>query len=256
MAHTENLILVCTGRDAVCAARRGLPALHLCLRLSPGGAPQRTQSPTAPARCLLGLCDPPGELADCSAERLAADLVFEVQRANALGVFADFEHDTPRTRMLLTAFDSALHRAELPFYVPLACGHTLAHAVLTASTALSGGSLTSYFSSLQQRYGAARVAAFLQPVSQDFTVPSSTPNGKPLSPAARGELLAHTGAQPFFSRELCAKYFTYTDADGQAHFVLFDDTSTLEAKLTQLADLSVPTVFALYPDAEPLLAPP
>ena len=163
--------------------------------------------------------------------------------------------NTPLNRRLLAAFDEALYDADIPLYVPLECGHTLSHAILTVSTAISGGSLTEYISSLQGIYGAARIAAFLQPVSQDFTLPSPTPNGVSLSAAARAALLAQTGAQPFFSRELCAKYFTYMNADGQAHFVLYDDDSTLAAKLAQLAGCGVQNVFALFPDAAGLLKP-
>ncbi|GAB2044368.1 hypothetical protein AGATL06_08650 [Agathobaculum sp. TL06] len=255
MVYTKNLILVCTGRDTVYAAKHGIPVLHLCLGITPTGALQRLQLPTVQARCLLGLCDPPRSLADCNADRLAADLVFEAKRTGAPGVFADFEHDTPRGRMLLAAFDKALHEAEIPFYVPLACGRSLTHAILTTPTALSGGSLTDYISSLQGIYGAARIAAFLQPVSQDFTLPSNSPNGKPLTDTERETLLGRTGSQTFFSRELCAKYFTYTDSEGRAHFVLFDDASTLEAKLAQLSGCGVQAVFALFPDAKQLLSP-
>ena len=177
------------------------------------------------------------------------------RRTGAPGIFADFEHDTPQGRRLLTAFDKALHEADIPFYVPLASGRALTHAVLTTPTALSGGSLTAYISSLQGIYGAARIAAFLQPVSQDFTLPAASPNGKTLTPTERENLLARTGSQTFFSRELCAKYFTYTDSDRRAHFVLYDDASTLEAKLAQLAGCGVQTVFALFPDAAGLLNP-
>lgn len=255
MAYTKNLILVCTGRDTARAAARGLPVLHLCLAVTETGVLRRTQLPTVRTQCLLGLAEPPASLTDVSADRLAADLLFEAQRVDAPGVFADFERDTPAARAILSAIDEALHGAGIPFYVPVSCGRPLSHAVLTTPTALSGGSLTAYFSSLQGMYGAARVAAFLQPVSCDFMLPSATPDGAPLSAQARDSLLAESGAQTFFSRELCAKYFTYTDADGRAHFVLFDDRSTLEAKLAQLAGCGVQTVFALYPDAEALLTP-
>ena len=255
MVYTKNLVLVCTGRDALHAAKQGMPVLHLCLGITPAGALQRLQLPTTEVRCLLGLCDPPLDLAPCNADRLAADLVFEARRTSTPGVFADFEHDTPQIRHLLTAFDRALHEAGIPFYVPLASGRTLTYAILTTPTALSGGSLTAYISSLQGIYGAARIAAFLQPVSQDFTLPSTSPNGKTLTPAERDDLLTRTGSQTFFSRELCAKYFTYTDNDGRAHFVLFDDTSTLEAKLAQLSGCGVQTVFALFPDAVGLISP-
>ena len=113
MVYTKNLILVCTGRDTARAARLGLPVLHLCLGVTPAGALQRLQLPTAGAHCLLGLCDPPHDLTACRADRLAADLVFEAQRAGAPGVFADFEHDTPAGRRLLSAFDDALHEADI-----------------------------------------------------------------------------------------------------------------------------------------------
>ena len=125
MVYTKNLVLVCTGRDALRAAKQGMPVLHLCLGITPTGALQRLQLPTSDTRCLLGLCDPPRDLADCNADRLAADLVFEARRTGAPGIFADFEHDTPQGRRLLTAFDKALHEADIPFYVPLACGRAL-----------------------------------------------------------------------------------------------------------------------------------
>ena len=196
MVYTKNLILVCTGRDTTKAASLGMPVLQLCLGISPSGALQRLKVSAVQRHCLLGVTDPPQAINFCSAERIAADLVFEARRTEAPGVFADFEHDTPLNRRLLAAFDEALYDADIPLYVPLECGHTLSHAILTVSTAISGGSLTEYISSLQGIYGAARIAAFLQPVSQDFTLPSPTPNGVSLSAAARAALLAQTGAQP------------------------------------------------------------
>ena len=226
MVYTKNLILVCTGRDTTKAASLGMPVLQLCLGISQSGALQRLKVSAVQRHCLLGVTDPPQAINFCSAERIAADLVFEARRTEAPGVFADFEHDTPLNRRLLAAFDEALYDADIPLYVPLECGRTLSHAILTVSTAISGGSLTEYISSLQGIYSAARIAAFLQPVSQDFTLPSPTP-----------------------------KYFTYMDADGQAHFVLYDDDSTLAAKLAQLAGCGVQNVFALFPDAAGLLKP-
>lgn len=181
-----------------------MPVLQLCLGISQSGALQRLKVSAVQRHCLLGVTDPPQAINFCSAERIAADLVFEARRTEAPGVFADFEHDTPLNRRLLAAFDEALYDADIPLYVPLECGRTLSHAILTVSTAISGGSLTEYISSLQGIYSAARIAAFLQPVSQDFTLPSPTPNGISLSAAARAALLAQTGAQPFF-RASCAR---------------------------------------------------
>lgn len=256
MVLTKNLILVCSGRDTAKAVQSGLPVLHLCLGVTETGALRRLQLSTVPTRCLLGLRDLPDSLPELNADRLAADLLYEAQRTSAPGVFADFERDTPQARAVLHALDRVFEQAGIPLYVPLSCQRAVSHAVLTVETAISGGSLTAYFSSLQGIHGVRRVAAFLQPVSRDFTLPSNSPDGKPLAEDARNALLQRTGSQVFFSRELCAKYFTYTDESGNAHFVLFDDRSTIEAKLAQLSGCGVHTVFALYPDAEALLNQP
>lgn len=253
MTFTNNLILVCTGADTARAVASGLPVLHLCLAVTESGALRRLQLQTTHARGLLGVRDLPMRLDSFDADRLAADLVYEAKRVGALGVFADFERDTADSRRVLGAFDRALAGAELPFYVPLACGHGAHHAILTVETAVSGGSLVEHISSLQGMHGARRIAAFLRPVSNDFVLPSATPDGTALTDEAREALLSKTGSQVFFSRELCAKYFTYSDAENRAHFVLFDDVSTLQAKLAQLSGCGVGTVFALYPDAKDLL---
>ena len=161
MVYTKNLVAVCAGRDAVRAAAQGMQVLHLCLGLSENGALERRQLPAMQRGCFLGLCDPPRGLRLCNPERLALDLAFEAKRVNAPGVFADFERETAQTLALLRAFDEALAEDGIPLYVPVNIGRDLEHAVLTVSTALSGGSLTAYFSSLQGIYGAHRVAAFL-----------------------------------------------------------------------------------------------
>ena len=100
MVYTKNLILVCTGRDTTKAASLGMPVLQLCLGISQSGALQRLKVSAVQRHCLLGVTDPPQAINFCSAERIAADLVFEARRTEAPGVFADFEHDTPLNRRL------------------------------------------------------------------------------------------------------------------------------------------------------------
>ena len=106
---------------------------------------------------------------------------------------------------------------------------------------------------LQQRHGADRIAALLRPVSADFSLPSASPDGMTLTPEAREALRERTHAQVFFSKELCAKYFTYMDEETRGHFVLFDDESTLEEKAMLLTQLGVRRLFALWPDVRHIL---
>ena len=92
-------------------------------------------------------------------------------------------------------------------------------AILTVSTAISGGSLTEYISC--RAFTALRDCRVSQPVSQDFTS----------SPSATDVCSTHLqpNGEPFFSLELPQHYW---NADGR--FVC-DDDSTLAAGLAQLA---------------------
>ena len=246
----NNLIVVCAGADAVRAEQRGLPRLLLCLGLGKQGL-RRLSLPAHTAGCYLGLSDLGLESDPPSST--AAAIVTEARRMQAAGVLADFERRTPPVSRLLTRLDEALAKAKLPFYVPLTQAENVTHASLLADTAISGGSLYEYFSELLARYP-GRIAANLRPVSADFCLPSADSEGKSLSPAELQALQEKVGAQTFFSRELCAKYFTYMDAAGAGHFVLFDDTSTLSAKLQTLQQLGAGPCFALYPDIAGMLS--
>ena len=55
------------------------------------------------------------------------------------------------------------------------------------------------------------------------------------------------GPAVFFSRDLCARYFTCTRS-GQAQFILFDDAGTLRQKLRLGQQLGVAAAFFQWPE--------
>lgn len=247
----QGLVLVCAGNDAAHARQTGCPLLHLCFGLRENGRLDRLTLPDRQPGCFLGVSDL--GLAQDAPASVCSQLLAECTAAQAAGLFADLDRDCPPVRQLAARLDARTHAAGLPFFVPLARAADAPHAFLLAETAVSGGSLRGYFEQLQETYG-DRVVAALTPVSQDLRLPSSHGTGTPLSADERAALLARTGAQTFFSRELCARYFTYMDEAGDGHFVLFDDAGTLRAKCALLEQLSVPYLFAAYPDARALFA--
>ena len=71
----------------------------------------------------------------------------------------------------------------------------------------------------------------------------------------REELLALREKHPssvYFSRELMAKYFTYSAGSG-THFVLFDDAETLRQKVRLAQGLGIQTAFLMFPEISDLL---
>ena len=250
MQLPENLILVCTGEDSRAAARCALPLLQLCIGAGPNGALSRLCLPAHSQGCYLGVSDLG---LDGSIPRFCAEaLLHEAQKNEMQGIFADFERDVPAVHTLLRQLDALLHPAGLPLFVPLCQAEHVKYAELVVETALSGGSLDDRFRELMTRYP-GRIAAALRPVSADFSLPAEDGEGAPCTAEERQALQAAHGAQAFFSRELCAKYFTYMDDEQAGHFVLFDDASTIETKLHRLSALGITRIFALYPDVSPFL---
>ncbi len=75
------------------------------------------------------------------------------------------------------------------------------------------------------------------------------------TPLTREELLALREKHPssvYFSRELMAKYFTYSAGNG-THFVLFDDAETLRQKVKLAQNLGIQTAFLMFPEISDLL---
>ena len=56
----------------------------------------------------------------------------------------------------------------------------------------------------------------------------------------------------FFSQDLCARYFTYSQ-DGETHFVLFDDAGSIRKKLQIAAALGISRAVLALEQAEELL---
>ena len=81
----------------------------------------------------------------------------------------------------------------------------------------------------------------------DFTLPAPSGEGAPLSGEELRQLMEREQPTVFFSRDLCARYFTYA-RDGRAHFVLFDDAETLNRKVQIGTSLGFSTAFFMWPE--------
>ncbi len=122
------------------------------------------------------------------------------------------------------------------------------------SSALSGGSLTLRLSEAAEKYGAERVTLGVERVAEDFFLPSPNGQGVPLSREALKKRMAERSPSVFFSKELCAHYFTYMSKESGAHFVLFDDAASIRHKLQIAGKLKIREAVLAYPQADDLLA--
>lgn len=244
----QDLVLVCAGTDSVHARESGLPLLQFGLRLQGDGGVARTLLSSGHQE-YLGVTE---QGLTRVTPILCSQLLAEADRVGAKALFVDCESHTQAVDTLLHMLDEQTEKHKIRLFVPLCQAQSVTHAHLVADTAISGGCIQERFQKLVHKYP-ERIAADLRAISRDFLLPSADTEGAPLSTQEREALQTQLGVQPFFSRELCARYFTYMDKENNGHFVLFDDADTLQAKCRCLEQLSVSPIFARYSDIRAFL---
>ena len=163
------------------------------------------------------------------------------------GVLLDFENLKPaEVRDVLAALAMQLMAKKVTLYAAAEFADCSPVIGVVVSGAVSGGSYREYLAEQCAKHGAGRIALDLERVCTDFIMPSQDGAGKNLSPEEFAQI---SGAQlPFYSKELCANYFSHRASDGTAHFVLFDDANTLKEKLNVAQGLGINTAIMLYPE--------
>ena len=228
-----------------------LPLAHIAYAIDEGGCLARARVPETLRGGLLGLSD------RCAAplrrpEALCRAIVSECRARGFHGVLADFGSPCcPGRGALLEQLSHMLAAQGRTLYCPFALAPALARALV--GTAVSGGSLRVLLEEAANRRGAQQLALDLERVQMDFPLPCPSGSGTPLT---HSELLALRQRHPssvYFSRELMANYFTYTDGGG-THFVLFDDAETLRQKLVLAQRLGIGEAFVMYPETADLLS--
>lgn len=180
--------------------------------------------------CLQSAASPREEL-------LLSDILDECNRRQYHGIFLA-GNELPQVIP-----DLLRRQDQFPVYLPneWASGNLIG----ILDTALSGGSLREYLA----EYSYGKNALYVAKNFVDFALPAENGEGHLLSEKEFRQLYKKYAAQTYFSRELCAHYFTYID-DHRAHFVLFDNIQSIQEKLFLGAQFCFPIAFlpySLYP---------
>lgn len=232
----------------------GLPLAHMAYQLDPKG--QLTQAPLPPdARgglMLVGVAEAPTGQAD--PRRTVRDILAVCQRRNFGGVILDLEQ--PPTRFLaqlIHGLEEGLAQQKKTLFLPESYGNYANRAAIYLSSAISGGSLRRRLEDAAETYGLDRLVLCLRRARDDFFLPAPKGQGRPLSQEALTELRQRLRPAVFYSRDLCAHYFTYMSRETGAHFVLFDDAESMEKKRALARRLGISKFFLLYPEVEDFL---
>lgn len=154
-------------------------------------------------------------------------------------------------RQVAAGLDEVLTRRNVDLYVPEQLGEYTANARVMIGSALSGGSLACRLQEAAERFGGTeRVALRVERVAEDFFLPAPSGCGKALGERELSAMMTRLKPAVFFSDELCARYFTYMTPEGGAHFVLFDDATTVRKKLQVARRLGICRAVARFEQVE------
>lgn len=233
-------------RQAAASYRQALA--HVAYRIGPESSLLSRPLPSGLRGGLLSLSDadaPPIQ----DPERLSAALVRECQRRHFQGVLLDFERTPSEDRLrFIRCLAQALGR-ELLLFLPPACQEAAPGACSLLNTALSGGTFADF---LHAQKNPERCALDVERLRMDFALPARSGRGTPLSPAAFQQLMEQRHPTVFFSKALCARYFTYFQEE-RLHLVLFDDAETIRQKLRLGRSMGFHSAFLMYPEVSDLL---
>ena len=183
-------------------------------------------------------------------EALAGAVLRECGRREYEGVVLDFEkRPTEERRRLIAALSRQCAAGRKSLFLPEACADAAERRMVMVNTAVSGGSFEEHIREVCGRYGGAQnVALDVQRLRMRFSLPAR--RGEALTQEELDALLAQKPAV-FFSRDLCARYFTGAGC-GSAGFVLYDDAGTLRRKVRIGRELGVAAAFFQWPEIRDL----
>jgi hypothetical protein len=249
-------IVAAVPADVRAASALGVRVAHLAYDVDPAYGLVRRRADLSARGGLMVLSDRAGGPAGQDATDGVSALCQAVMRTCAAhafeGVVADFE--TPghgRLEQFVAECAPVLEAKGLVLYVSAGYAHCTRACRVVFPCAPVSGSVRDCLTTARERYEGRRLAPDWERLMCDVTLPKAGPGAR-LTPRALARLTV--GRQVFFSQELCTHYFTYKDASGETHFVLYDDGQSLLKKLRLAAGLGVSEGFFLYPEVAELFA--
>jgi hypothetical protein len=245
-------VLIVSPPDAQEASAYRRPLAHAAYRIGEDSSLLRRNLPLQARGGLLCISDRTIPVIG-NPEKLCQGILRECSRRSCQSVLLDFEEPPQQDRMIFVQMlEQQLSANHKTLYLPESYMDLAPGAVGLICTALSGGTLEQRLKDAVEHRGRADPLALdVQRLRMDFTLPARSGEGIPLSREAFQALFRRENPSVFFSPELCARYFTYTQ-NGVLHFVLFDDAETLRRKVSLGSSLGFSAAFFLWPEVADL----
>ena len=243
----ELLLALPAGRDTL-GAKYGLTPAHMAYRVGPGPSLLGTRLPQGLRGGLMQL--------DCAGFEGTGDpvaccrqILGECRSRSYRGVVCDFEGmPSPCLGRMVEILARNCAAQGWTLYVPEPYAPHAKTARILIPSALAHGVLERRLREAAERYGPERTALAVEWVREDFPLPASG-RGTPISREELAGQIARLEPAVFFDRGLCAHYYTYM-AGPKAHFVLFDTSRSIRAKLEAAKRVGLAAALLPQPEVE------
>lgn len=250
MTEKIKLILIAVPEDSRQANAAGLTVAHMAYRIGNGPHLFRS-SHTVAIRGGIMVIDDKDFNGGEETEGFCQEVFRECLGRNFSGAVLDFEGAVrPALVRIAESLARSFEQRGWTLYVPEAYARCGEKVRVLIGTAISGGSLERRLAEAAERYGPGRVALEVERVASDFYLPAPDGQGRDLTQEELKRLIDEKNPFVFFSHELCARYFTYMDKANGAHFILFDDVSSIRQKLQIALQLGIREAFFLFPEVK------
>lgn len=183
-------------------------------------------------------------LANAAEPRVIID---ECLKRNYGGVILDFEGGDKQS---LARYADALGNLCSQYNITLVTGKR--YQTDTSFTLVSSGVVSGSLRQKLLKYGNRSVLEIVR-LAQDIPLPAPQGRGITMTRAELTDLLNERRPATFFSSELLARYFTYKDAYGITHFIIYDDAESISKKLRLAESMGLPYAVMLYGEVKDLL---
>lgn len=254
MLPNLKLILTAPPDLAQAAVTFGFPVAHMAYRIGSGPSLLRSKLPVS-LRGGLMLADDLELSGEGDPLEVCRQIMQECTARGFDGIILDFESaPNPIAEKIAAELSRMAGRKNWPVYVPETYAACSNRTKIIVSSALSGGSLTQRLFEATEKFGPNRVVLGVERLAEDFFLPAASGQGRPLTRETLQQYIAERNPPVFFSKELCASYFTFMSKQSGAHFVLFDNAASIRQKLQIAARFKIREAILVYPQVDDLLA--
>lgn len=240
-----HLIAACPPEYIRPASSKGLHCAHMCYKICRDGRLYIMENADPRGGIMAIDCHEPCDRH--THHSLSESIIRECEKRSFSGIFLDIPERIPVLSELASVICDTAAKIGICVFIPFCAADSRRGAKVVISSAVSAGTYEGLLSSAINKFGADNLAIEIQLIRAEFALPDRSGKGRELTQRELKNLHTSYGRNAFFSKELCAYYFTYT-RNGKAHFVLYENSRSIKQKLSIAEKMGITTAFAYYPD--------